>query len=308
MGTSEFASNILKGMIDDKYNVVAVYTKMDKPVGRKQEIKGSEVKKMAEEKNIPIFQPQKFNEDAISELKKIKPDLIVVAAYGKILPKEVLSIPGFGCINVHGSLLPKFRGPSPIQNALLYGESATGVTIMLMDEGMDTGDIISQEKLAIDKDDTAQSLFEKMSELGKELLLKTLPLWVERKLETRPQDNSQATLCQLIDREDGRIFWNEDAQTIYNKYRALYPWPGVFTYWKNGDKTIRLKLLEISMQRLSPQTTHAFGEVFTIGEGLGVQTSQGIILLSKVQPEGKKALNIADFINGYPTFIGSILQ
>jgi len=308
MGTSDFAAKILEGMLEQKYNVVAVYTKPDKPIGRKQEILEGPVKKLAQKNKIEVLQPTRFNEDAICELKKLKPDMIVVAAYGKILPKEILSIPGFGCINVHGSLLPKFRGPSPIQNVLFVGGKETGITIMLMDEGMDTGDIISQKSLQIEPDETADVLFKKLSILGKALLLETLPLWVERKIEAKPQNNSEATLCQLIEREDGRIFWNEEAQAIYDKYRALYPWPGIFTYWKNDDSQLRLKLLKISLQKMAPQTEHSIGEVFALGDKVGVKASDGVIILEQIQAEGKKPASIADFMNGYPTFLGSILQ
>lgn len=307
MGTSPFAATILEEMIKQQYNIVAVYTKPDKPTGRKQKIEESAVKKTALEKGIEVLQPEKFDEEAVSKLKDLEPDIIVVAAYGKILPQSALSVPGFGCINVHGSLLPKFRGPSPIQNALLCGEEETGITIMLMDSGMDTGGIISQKSLQIRPNDTADLLFDKLAKLGADLLLETLPLWVDRKLESKAQDSSLATLCQLIDREDGHIVWEEEAQVIYNKYRALHPWPGIFTYWKNGESSVRIKLLEVFLQKTDPQTPHKTGEVFELGDKIAVQAIEGVIILSQVQLEGKKPVTIADFINGYPTFLGSIL-
>ena len=308
MGTSELAQTVLKALIDEKYNVVGVFTKPDKKAGREQEVAEIPVKKLAAEKSIPVFQPVKFNDEAVGQLEKLKPDLIVVAAYGKILPKRVLEMPGFGCINVHVSLLPKFRGPSPIQNVLLSGEKETGTTIMLMDSGIDTGDILAQEKMPIADSDTADGLSEKLADLSAKLLLKTLPDWVERKLEPQKQDASQATLCQLIERQDGRIFWEEEAENIYNKYRALHPWPGIFCYWKNGDSLLRIKLKSISLQRMDPQTKVPVGQIFQLGDKLGVQTLEGVIILEEIQLEGKKAVSISEFTNGYPAFVGSVLQ
>jgi methionyl-tRNA formyltransferase len=308
MGTSSLAQTVLKALIDEKYNIVGVFTKPDKKAGREQTLAEIPVKKLAEENSIPVFQPAKFDDDAIEELKKLKPDMIIVAAYGRILPKKVLDMPGFGCINVHVSLLPKYRGPSPIQNVLFNGEKETGTTIMLMDEGIDTGNILSQEKMAIADADTADVLSEKLADLSAKLLIQTLPLWVDRKIESQSQDHANATLCQLIEREDGHIFWEEEAENIYNKYRALHPWPGVFTFWRNGATLGRLKLLTLSLQRMNPQTKVPVGQVFQLGDKVGVQTLEGVIILEQVQLEGKKPLSIVEFINGYPSFVGSVLQ
>ena len=307
MGTSDFAKEILEAILKNDYNIVGVFTKPDSKVGRKQEISQSPVKKFAMEKGIPVFQPEKFNEDAILEFKNLKPDLAIVAAYGRLLPKKVLETPGLGCINIHPSLLPKFRGPSPIQNALLVGEKVTGTTIMLLDEGMDTGDILSQESIRIEDYDNAETLSKKLSELSIHLLLETVPFWVRRKIEPKKQNESDATLCQLIEREDGRIIWEQDAASINDKYRALYPWPGIFTFWKNKDSVLRLKLLKIQLQKNNPATHHETGEVFELGEMIGVQTIKGVIILEEIQPEGKKAMSAKDFANGYPGFVGGIL-
>ena len=308
MGTSDLSETILKTLIENKYNVVAVFTKQDTKIGRGQELTAPLVKQLAEKNNIPVFQPPRFNAEAVQQLKELKPDLVIVAAYGRIIPSAALEIPGFGCINVHVSLLPKYRGPSPIQNALLSGEKETGVTIMLMNEGIDTGDILAQEKITIEPDDNTSILMEKLSIIGAKLLLKTIPLWIERKIEAKPQDNIQATLCQLIEREDGKIFWTDSADDIYNKYRALTPWPGIFTYWKNDTAIIRLKLISIGLQKINPIGKHQIGEVFEIGSDVGVQTEDGIIILKEVQKEGKKISTIKEFINGHLNFIGSILQ
>ncbi|HBP01424.1 MAG: Methionyl-tRNA formyltransferase [Candidatus Moranbacteria bacterium GW2011_GWE1_49_15] len=308
MGTSDFAKEILEALVHNDFNIVGVFTKPDSKVGRKQELSESPVKKLASEKDIPVFQPEKFNEEAVSEFKNLKPDLVIVAAYGRLLPKKVLEAPGLGCLNIHPSLLPKFRGPSPIQNALLLGEKETGTTIMLLDEGMDTGDILSQERIRIEDYDNAETLSKKLSELSIHLLLKTVPLWVRRQIEPRKQDGSHATLCQLIEREDGRIVWEQDAQEIHNRYRALYPWPGIFAFWKNGDSVMRLKLIKISLQKNNPATHHETGEIFQLGESIGVQAINGVIILEEIQPEGKKTMSAQDFSNGYPNFIGSILS
>lgn len=307
MGTSDLSEAILKSLIENEYNLVGVFTKPDKKVGRKQEVTSPLVKKLAEEKNIPVFQPARFNAEAIENLKQLKPDLVIVAAYGKIIPQAALELPGFGCINVHVSLLPKFRGPSPIQNALLLGEKETGITIMLMDAGIDTGDIISQEVVPISADDNHQTLSEKLSKKGSELLLKTIPLWIEQKIEAKPQDHEHATFCELIEREDGRIYWTNSAEEIYNRYRALTPWPGIFTYYNGGSGLVRLKLIKIKLQKTDPIEKHKEGEVFELGDDIGVQTSKGVIILKEVQKEGKKAIDAKSFINGQPGFIGSIL-
>lgn len=308
MGTSEFAKDILAALVGNEYNIVGVYTKPDAPVGRKKELAEMPVKEFAKKNDLEVFQPEKFKDDTIEEIKKLKPDLIIVAAYGKLLPKKILELPGFGCINVHPSLLPKFRGPSPIQNALLLGEEETGTTIMLMDEGMDTGDIISQKKIAIESEDNAETLSQKLLKLSADLLLETLGPWIERKLEPKKQNDSEATLCQLIERQDGEIIWEQDAQEIYNRHRAFYPWPGIYTFWKNGDSVLRIKLLKIRLQKNNPETHHSTGEVFEIGESIGVQTLNGVIILEELQPEGKNPVKIKDFINGYPGFIGSVLK
>lgn len=308
MGTSPLAETALKRLIEEQYNLVGVFTKADKKVGRKQELRPTPVKKLAEANNIPVFEPRRFSEEAVSGLRELKPDLIIVAAYGKILPKDVLDMPGFGCINIHASLLPKFRGPSPIQNALLAGKRETGITIMLMDEHVDTGDILIQEKMPIAPRDTFATLHDKLALLGADLLARTLPLWIGRKIEPVPQDHGKATLCQLIEREDGHIFWEEEAQAIYNRYRALHPWPGIFSFWRTEGSLLRLKLLEVSLHSTDPAVKHQTGEIFELGDKIGVQTLKGVIVIEKLQLEGKKPMSAGDFVNGYPAFIGSILQ
>ncbi len=310
MGTPDFAAAFLQAMIQEKYQIVAVFTQPDKPQGREQETVLSPVKTIAVSNNIQVEQPMKITETEIEKLKDLKPDLLVVAAYGRILPKAFLDVPGFGCINVHPSLLPKYRGASPIQNALLHGETETGVTIMLMDAGMDTGAILSQKSVPIDPEDTAATLEQKLTIEAVPLLMETIPLFVKRKIEPRVQDDGEATLCELIEREDGRIFWNQSAQKIYDRYRAFTPWPGIFTYWKKNESgmPLRLKLISVSYQKNNPALSHSYGEVFEVGEKVGIGTDEGIIFPESVQLEGKETTSISDFVRGYPNFIGSILE
>lgn len=308
MGTSIFADRVLSSLLEENYNIISVYTRPDKKIGRKRELQKSPVKITAGKKSIPVFTPDKLDEGAVLEIKSRRTDIIVVADYGKILPKTILEIPGFGAINVHASLLPKYRGPSPIQNAILNGDAETGTTIMLMDEGVDTGDILSQRPIAINKDETYLELSKKMAQASAELLLKTIPTWVEQKITPRKQVDSKATLCQLIERQDGKIIWTDEAESIYNCFRAFCPWPGIFTFWERNNSFLRLKLNKISLLKNNPETKRHTAEVFRLEEKIGVQTTSGIIILEEIQLEGKPGVKIEDFINGYPDFIGSILK
>ncbi|MFA6383074.1 MAG: methionyl-tRNA formyltransferase [Parcubacteria group bacterium] len=308
MGTSSFAENILSALLTSQYNIISVYTQPDKKVGRTQELQKSAVKLTAEKNNIPVYGPARIDESVFQELKNQKPDLIVVAAYGRILPENVLALPGFGALNVHASLLPKYRGPSPIQNAILNGETETGITIMLMNKGIDTGDILSQRSVTIDKDETAVELSQKLSKVSADLLLETVPLWIERKIKSQKQAESMVSLCQLIERTDGKIVWTDDAETIYNRYRALHPWPGIYTFWEHGDTLKRIKLNKINYLKNNSETKHHIGEVFQIGEKFGIQTNSGTIVLEELQLEGKTTVPVVEFINGYPNFVGSILK
>ncbi len=308
MGTSDLSEKILQTLIASDYRIVGVFTKVDKKIGRKQELTSPKVKLLAEKNNLPVFQPDTFkNPSAVEQLQNLRPELIIVAAYGKILPKAVLEIPNFGCINVHVSLLPKYRGPSPVQNALLNGETETGTTIMLMDEGIDTGAILAQKKLSISATDTTDTLMQKLAAQGAELLLETLPKWLERKIVPSKQDHSRASFCQMIKRSDGQIAWTDTAETIYNKYRALTPWPGIFTIWNNGRTAIRLKLISIEIEKGFSEKIKLNGEVFKHNSDVAIQTIAGIILVKELQKEGKKTTDISSFINGHPKFIGSVL-
>jgi methionyl-tRNA formyltransferase len=308
MGTPAFAATALEMLCVSGFRVVGVVTRPDKKVGRKQELIASPVKELALRSAIPAIQPEKLDDTAYATVAGWKPDIIIVAAYGRILTERFLSLPGFGCINIHASLLPRWRGASPVQNALMRGDQVTGVTLMQMDAGLDTGPIIAQRSTPIGPDERADALLARLAQLGADLLRETLPLWMKRKITAVPQNETEATLCQLIEREDGRIFWTESAEDIYNRFRGLSPWPGVFAFWKRGeDDTVRVKLTDITCQRITPLAPAPCGTVIEVGEDIGVRAGAGVIFLREVQLEGKERLPIRDFLNGNPSFLGSVL-
>jgi len=307
-GTSEIAKEILEALIRGKYNVIAVLTQPDKKIGREQLIRKGLVKEFSEINKIPILQPLKLNKEAVEKIKELEPDLIIVIAYGKIIPKEILEIPKFKSINIHPSLLPKFRGPSPIQNAILAGEKETGVTIMLMDEKMDHGDILFQKKVQIYPEDTTEILTKKIAPVSSKLLLETIPLWIEEKIKSLKQDDTQATYCQLVEREDGHIFWDSTAEDIFNKYRAFDPWPGIFSVWRKENEIFRIKLTKIKSENKESEENHEIGEAFKSEGKIKVQTAKGSIVLEEIQLESKKPASIKDFVNGHKDFVGSRLK
>ncbi|PIU79037.1 MAG: methionyl-tRNA formyltransferase [Candidatus Moranbacteria bacterium CG_4_10_14_3_um_filter_44_15] len=303
-GTSDFAAVILKALIKNGFNVVAVFTQPDKKIGRKQETIFSPVKKLAFGKKIKIFQPENLrNESLIGKIREIGVDLIIVAAYGKILPKEILKIPRYGSVNVHASLLPKYRGASPVQGAILGGEKETGVTLMLMNEKMDKGDVLMQEKIQVGESETAKNLLGKLGRLGAKMLVGFVPDWISGEIKPQPPDETKATYCKPIGRKDGRINWSEPAEEIYRKHRAYQPWPGIFTSYDKNGRLFRLKLISISAEQKASAGKKP-GEVVKYGQDVGVQTGKGLILLKKIQLEGKKPMSINDFIRGNQNFIG----
>lgn len=303
MGTPDFGVPSLLSLINQS-NVIAVITQPDKKVGRKQEISHSPIKKNAGEHKIEVLQPEKVrgNTDFIQQIKDLRPDLIVVVAYGFILPEEILNIPKFGVINIHASLLPKYRGASPIQAAILNGENETGVSIMLLDEQMDHGPLLAQKSVAIINEDTFESLHDKLSQLGADLLLDTLPKYYSEQIKPIPQDESKATYCQLIKKEDGKIDWTKPASEIERQVRAFTPWPGSFAYWEEK------KLIIHKAKYYNDNNNQNIGKVFKINEGIGVKCSQDALEILGLQLEGKKPMTAKEFLNGYPGIIGSILK
>jgi len=304
MGTPELSVTILEHLLHRQTSVVAVYTQADKPVGRKQELQASPVKLSAERFGLPIEQPLRWNAETLEHLRSYRPDLIIVAAYGKILPQAMLDMPRFKCVNVHASLLPRWRGASPVQNTILAGDTTTGVTLMLMDKGMDTGDILTQASLPLDGTETTPSLLEALSALALPLLAETIPRWINGSIQPQPQDNTGVTLCQLIDREDGRIFWNESVEVLERKYRALTPWPGLFFFWQRATGTLRVKLLEANFQSTPHQKP--IGTVFVTEHGdMAIQCDGGLILPITLHVEGKKPVSAKEFLSGYPECLTS---
>ncbi|MEI8104050.1 MAG: methionyl-tRNA formyltransferase [Candidatus Moraniibacteriota bacterium] len=314
MGTPEFSSTILEHLLHIHINIVAVYTQMDKPVGRQQELQAPAVKVLTQgTASIPVEQPPQWDDAAIEQFKSYQPDLVIVAAYGKILPKKFLEIPRLGCINIHTSLLPRWRGASPVQNALLAGDTTTGVTLMLMDEKMDTGPIIDQITVPIESSDTTPTLLDKLAQASIPLLDQILPQWLDRTRTTKPQSAEGITLCQMIEREDGRIFWNEDIIALERKYRALAPWPGLFFYWQKDRKNppLRIKLIEASFRPDTPSNKppHPLGTAFLTPDekALAIQCSGGVIIPTTLQVAGKKSVSSKEFISGYPEAIDTVL-
>ncbi|WP_457569038.1 methionyl-tRNA formyltransferase [Desulfurobacterium sp.] len=295
MGTPDFAVPSLEKLIEnDAFDVSLVVTQPDKPAGRGRKLKPPPVKLVAEKYGIPVVQPEKVkgNEKLFEKLRNIAPDFIVVAAYGKILPKELLEIPKIAPVNVHASLLPKYRGASPIQSVLLNGEEKTGVTIMRITEKLDSGDIYIQEETPISVDDTAQTLHDRLAVMGGDLLVKALPLIASGKLKPVPQSDSEATYCAQIKKEDGKIDWRDTAENIFNKVRAFTPWPSAFTHF-NG------KLLKIT-KALPVEGQGKPGVVVDIDrEGFYVGTGEGLLKVLRVKPEGKKEMSAGDFVRGY---------
>jgi methionyl-tRNA formyltransferase len=307
-GTPQFAETILEKLVAEKYNIAAVFTRADKKAGRKQVLEKSPVKKLAEKKSIPIYQPADFvRNNVVEKIAKMRPDLIVVAAYGKILPKAILEIPKYGSINVHASLLPKFRGASPIQEAILSGEKETGVTLMLMNEKMDAGEIFKQEKVMIFENDNTETITKKLADQGAKLLIKTLPEWISGNIKAVPQDEKKASYCRIIKKEEGRVDWNNSGKAIFNKWKAYHPWPGIFTFFSYDKRQKRIKLIDIDLL-LDSDSGEETGKVVEYEGRIGVQTSRGIIILKKIQEEGKRTVSIEEFVRGKRDFLSSFLN
>lgn len=295
MGTPAFAVPTLRALIEAGYPVSAVLTQPDRPVGRGQKLAMPPVKALAVEHGIPVHQPQRLRGDAgmIQTLRDLAPDLIVVVAFGQILPREVLDIPRHGAINVHASLLPRFRGAAPIQWALLNGDAETGVDTMLMEEGLDTGPILLEARTPISEDETAESLTQRLSEMGASLLLETLPPWVEGRIQPRQQGEG-ALYAPMIKKDMGVLDWTQPARDLHNRVRALQPWPGTST-------TLDGQLLKIGSTRLLEGSASAQpGTIVALTpEGWQVATGDGLLLVTTVQVPGKKPQPAAEVARGW---------
>lgn len=302
-GTPDFAAIILKKLIDSPYKPITCITQIDKKVGREQKIVFSPVKKIAVQHKIPVLQFERIKDPrVILEIKKLKPDLLIVAAYGQILPNRILQMPKFGCINVHASLLPKYRGASPIQAAILAGDIKTGITLMQMAEKMDTGPILAQKSEKIYNNDTAETLHDRLANLGGNLLLECLPKIFSKQLKPQIQDESKATYTRILKKNDGYINWQDSAKRIECQIRAFSPWPGTFTYFKKNNKKNLLKITKVLI--LHPKVHCAQnaqpGEIFiTTDKKLAISCGIGSLILEKVQVEGKKEISGPEFLRGY---------
>jgi methionyl-tRNA formyltransferase len=305
MGTPDFAVPALIALVSNRYEVVAVYTQPDKAAGRGRVVEESPVKKAARQHQLVVLQPENFRSaETRKQLALLKPDVIVVAAYGQILPLSVLEIPVFGCLNIHPSLLPKYRGVAPVPAAILNGDEYTGVCTMLLDKGVDTGPLLTIVHVPILPQDTAGSLLEKLSHTSAQLLLDTLPGWFRKEIKPQPQNNADASYTKMLTKEAGEIDWKLPAVRIWRQVRAYQPWPGCYTRWQGKQ----LKIVEAAP--LAGEATKEIGLVVVVKEGaatFGVTTGDGILGVIKVQLEGKKIVTSKEFLNGQRQIIGAVL-
>ncbi len=303
MGTPEFAVPSLKLLIESSDEVCAVVTQPDKPKGRGMVLTPSPVKVLASAHNIPVFQPERLNSDFAAKLKEIAPDVIVVVAYGKILPMSVLDIPKYGCINVHASLLPKYRGAAPINWAIINNEKETGITTMLMDEGMDTGRMFLKEAIKISQDDTAGTLHDKLKEVGANLLIKTLDAVRHGAITPIEQDNSLATYAPMIKKDDCHIDWNKDAVSIRNLVRGLNPLPSAYTYI--GERLLKIYKGDVKLGDINEKA----GTIINVSpEGIEVTAGNNIFVITELKPENKNKMTAKEFLRGYRIGKGQVFN
>ncbi len=305
MGTPEFAVPSLEHLVLNRYQVVAVYTQPDKPAGRGRSMVFSPVKRAALSWNLPVVQPASLKKaEAVTQLVDFHPDIIVVAAFGQILPQPVLDIPHHGCINIHPSLLPHFRGASPVAAAILAGDEFTGVSIMLMDKGLDTGPVLARAAIAISPQDNTGLLTLKLSVVAAQLLQEVLVRWLRGEITPQPQNEAGASYSSPITKEAGEIDWHLPATDIWRRVRAFNPWPGCYTRWQGKQ----FKIIEAAP--LPAEGVLEVGKVGALDKGalaFGVDTQDGILGVSKVQLEGRRAMPAAEFLRGQRGFIGTIL-
>jgi len=308
MGTPKFGAIILEKLADSRYKPILVVTETDKPVGRKKVLTPPPVKVVAEKYEIPVLQPEKIR-NSESEIRNLELDLIIVAAYGKILPEEILEIPKYGCLNVHPSLLPRWRGPSPVQFAILNGDTDSGVTIMKIAEKVDAGPVLIQRKLKLEGNETYDVLYDKLGKMGGDLLIEIIPEWITGKIDPQLQDESRTTYTRILKKEDGKIDWEKSAEEIERQIRAFNLWPGIFTFWEKSGKLIRIKILKARVLNRANSKTYPIGKTLVAGQNeLCVQTGKGFLIIERLQLEGKKETDSEDLLRGYSDFIGTILK
>ncbi len=306
MGTPELAAVSLQALLRaPAFQIVGVVTQPDQPRGRGLKLQPSPVKEIARRVNLPVLQPKSARDENFSgELAGLQPEAIAVVAYGQLLPKSILDLPRWGCLNVHTSLLPQYRGAAPIQWALLNGESETGVTIMKLDAGLDTGEILAQEKTPIRPEDNSQTLHERLGQLGAELLVKTIPDYAAGKISPRPQPQEGVSHAPKIKKADGQIDWNQPARAIWNRVRAMVPWPGAFTHLPVRPRPQLLKILAAEVADLTGRP----GDVLRADKsGIVVGCGAYALRITALQREGGRRLNAQEFLAGYPLVAGQRL-
>ena len=323
LGTAELSCASLQALAGDaKFQIAAVVTQPDRPKGREHKPQPSPVKSLALRLGLPVLQPERARDEKfITELRALRPDLIIVVAYGQILPPAILNLPRHGCLNVHTSLLPKYRGAAPIQWAIANGDTETGVTIMKLDAGLDTGPVVSQRRTAIQPEDDSAVLHDRLAQLGAELLVQTIPDYVAGKIQPRPQPAAGASHAAKIKKEDGRIDWNQPARTIWNRLRAFTPWPGAFTSLpkamegtassvpsfaksQGSDKALPSKMIKIWKAEMVEKSGGA-GEVLSADKtGIIVGCGKGALRISELQREGGRRLTAAEFLAGHALKVG----
>ena len=304
MGTPAFAVPSLAALVEAKYDVVAVVTQPDAPAGRGRQLKPSPVKALARQHGLAVLQPASLKPaEVVEQLRALAPDLIVVAAYGQILRPDVLDLPRHHCLNVHASLLPRWRGASPVSAAIAAGDPVSGVTIMLMEAGLDCGPILSQREEPIHPNDTTGTLTERLAHIGALLLIETLPKWLSGEIVPRQQDESLVTLAARLKKEDGRLDWSRSAVVLERHVRAMSPWPSAFTTWRGRQlKVLRAELAHVERHNKWPN-----GAVVADDSHIYVQCGSGMLRLLEVQLEGKRAMDAEAFARGHPDLAGSLL-
>ena len=296
VGTPDFGVLSLIELINDEnFDIISVITQKDKKIGRKQELRAPIIKETALEYNLPVLQPKKISNIA-EKIKQLSPDLIIVIAYSQIIPKKILEIPEYGVLNVHASLLPKYRGASCIQAAIANGDKNTGVTIMQMDQNLDTGPILAQKKIEIKNTDTSEILFNKLSRLGAEILIPTIKNYIKNKIKPIPQDDSIANYVNILKKSDGHINWNKAAKEQERFIRAMHPWPGSFGKLETKNQTI--KIIEVEHEPILINK-HKSGTIFLDNNKLFIQCAKNSLEIKKLQLSGKKIMTDKEFINGY---------
>jgi methionyl-tRNA formyltransferase len=315
IGTPEFGASVLNKLCEKELKPVLVITSPDKPIGRKQIVTPPPVKVIAEQYKIPVLQTEKI-QTFKSEITDLKPDLMIVCAFGQIIPKEILDIPSQGSLNVHPSLLPKHRGPSPIQSAIIDGDKVTGVTIMLMDEKMDHGPIVAQRTMALEEKESFEALSANLADMGANLLSEIIPKWLKKMIVPKPQQDSESTYTRILTKETGRINWKKSAEILEREVRAYQSWPGSYTFWDKRGVLSKIEILKSRVFKSPISSTYPTGKTLVVPQNeIGVQCGKGFsdesgdfLVIERIKMEGQKEMSSEEFLRGRPDFIGAILQ